>query len=418
MRIEDNESLKEIKKTVSALRPFTHIANFMKKCGIKNNLIDQLAEDIPAFSNFAEDLTKMPDRFNDHFVKLGWIAYESLDYEIIKKAVVLADEGNIPEAEYELMKFYTDDKISFIKNRLRSLPVFRMRIGLIEKAVSDYLEGRYYATVLVILSLVDGIVSDLSNSGLYTESSDVTAWDSIAGHVKGLEQLKKILTKKRNKTNDDTLELPYRNGILHGRDLGYDNELLAAKCLHLLFSVGDWARSLKNEPKEKIKLSMGERSNQIDRNERAKKAISSWKPRTNIETSEENIIENTPEHVCIKYFDFLRSGNFGSAAQIRGTMCGEESINVNKEAGKLRKVFSDKEIEKFKILEVDDQGPGKAFVKVEVWYKYNEEIKKHSRSFVHSMHLVFLGSDGEPYPRNMEGSKAKWKIIHCPLEQL
>lgn len=38
------------------------------------------------------------------------------------------------------------------------------------------------------------------------------------------------MTRSRNKTTTEDLTLPLRHGILHGRDLGYSNQMVAAKC--------------------------------------------------------------------------------------------------------------------------------------------------------------------------------------------
>lgn len=66
-------------------------------------------------------------------------------------------------------------------------------------------------------------------SGVFAQPADLTAWDCIAVHETGLQFLPSLMTKGRNKTNEDSIHIPYRYGILHGRELAFDNKLVAVK---------------------------------------------------------------------------------------------------------------------------------------------------------------------------------------------
>lgn len=46
--------------------------------------------------------------------------------------------------------------------------------------------------------------------------------------------------------------MPYRNGILHGRDLNYANEYVSCKLLALMFAVADWMKMKNSEEQRKI----------------------------------------------------------------------------------------------------------------------------------------------------------------------
>lgn len=46
---------------------------------------------------------------------------------------------------------------------------------------------------------------------------------------------------------------PYRNGILHGRDLAYGNEIVSSKCIVMLFAIRDWIVNKNNEITRKQK---------------------------------------------------------------------------------------------------------------------------------------------------------------------
>ena len=66
------------------------------------------------------------------------------------------------------------------------------------------------------------------------------AWDSISAHPKGLVKLKEVFGKTRMMTRSDEIRIPFRHGIVHGMDLGYNNKYVAAKCWATLFAVRDW----------------------------------------------------------------------------------------------------------------------------------------------------------------------------------
>lgn len=100
-----------------------------------------------------------------------------------------------------------------------------------QKALADYEEERYYACVLVVLALLDGLVNELHEKrrGFFSSEIDLTAWDSMSAHDKGLNVLANIFQTGRYTTTTDSITIPYRNGIMHGMDLSFDNKMVAAK---------------------------------------------------------------------------------------------------------------------------------------------------------------------------------------------
>jgi hypothetical protein len=63
--------------------------------------------------------------------------------------------------------------------RLNGLPAMRGRMDLIDKARIDYQEGRFYATLLVLITAIAGFVNDLEPAhrrGLHArEAGELTA---------------------------------------------------------------------------------------------------------------------------------------------------------------------------------------------------------------------------------------------------
>lgn len=75
-------------------------------------------------------------------------------------------------------------------------------------------------------------------------------------------------------------EAEYRNGILHGRDLNYDNIFVSSKCIVLLFAIHDWMTNKKSEYSRKERfveaqrpVSFKEIITQLNKNQEDKKII-------------------------------------------------------------------------------------------------------------------------------------------------
>src|SRR5699024_9614446 len=175
--------------------------------------------------------------------------------------------------------------INWIKNRSYA---FSVRNNLIEHFFEDHFTGRYYASVPLALIIIDGAVNDFTKSkGFFAEGTSIDAWDCLVGCSDGLAKLKGIFNQKRTKTNTEVITLPYRNGILHGRDLNYANEYVSCKCVSLMFAVADWMKMKNSEEtrKEKYEKSVNpppirESLARIEENKLIREEISSWKKRT------------------------------------------------------------------------------------------------------------------------------------------
>lgn len=134
-------------------------------------------------------------------------------------------------AEAYLVDYFNADEIHRQLRLLNGVGAFRSRMRLAQLAADDHAAGRYHASVPVVLALIDGLVSEVNENqrGFFAADVDLRAWDSIAAHDKGLNAIARIFQKTQRKTTTEPISVPYRHGILHGRDLGYDNQLVATK---------------------------------------------------------------------------------------------------------------------------------------------------------------------------------------------
>jgi hypothetical protein len=206
----------------------------------------------PEPSPLADDHSSIPDRFNHIFSNLGWVYYKSFDSDIALNAINRAESNDINGAELYLVDYYNDTIIESKLLKLKSLEAFRQRWPLAQKALIDHKKERYHSSVPVVLALLDGMVTEAYlNAGGYklnisAEETNYNAWISVKDHSEALKALVSILRKGRYSTVTEKIDKPYRHGILHGMDLGYDNKAVAAKAWAVLFAIRDWAEKAEN----------------------------------------------------------------------------------------------------------------------------------------------------------------------------
>lgn len=410
------DGAKALKKVVSIFSPFSRTAK---------NLVNTLGE-LDSLEKQFNVISKSPDLFNQYFSESGWIAHESMNHDLMLECIELAKQNDIRAAEEKLADYYTSEDLKWLSRQLKGTPAFSKRYDLIRLAYEDTVAQRFHASVPLVLMIIDGGVNDISKStGFFTETSDLTAWDSIAAHSSGLTRLRDILNKGRKSTNTDEIFLPYRNGILHGRDLSYSNKYVAAKCWLTLIAINDWARALKkneeNPPEQPKELSIKESMKELKgtltdlqiHQEKMKKTqtlLDAWKKRTIIIDKDipsrgllDDYQENTPERDAVKFLTNWKKNNFGGIA--RQISYYRKDINLGHEAGRVRKIFGEKILKGYELISIEDCAPAITEVNVKVQIKFgqkdfNLEIK---------LRMLYQNDQGENLIFGEPGGE--WKFI-------
>lgn len=371
-----------------------------------------------AFNEFKKikkqaEILKVPDQFNERFANLGWIAYESMNMEVMQKAINIHDTEGKDAAEKLLADSYDEETLKWGILRFNGNRDFRKRIRLAELAREDYLADRYHACIPLLLSLLDGLVNDVSKHvGFFAKNVDLTAWDCIAAHESGLQALASILTKGRNKTNEDAISIPYRNGILHGRELAFDNKVVAAKCWAALFAARDWAGALddgKKEPKPKEEVSWKQLFKQISETNLMKKSIEEWKPRISedipylpFEGDISNLPNNTPEHAVATFLDHWCNKRFGPIAD---ALLYFTDTPKGKKAGMARQDFGKHVPVSFKVLGIEDQAASVTHVIAELRFEVDDQTKFKEVS----VRAIYQDLENNPFVRSMPGGH--WRMV-------
>lgn len=383
------------------------------------DVIDQALKKVDILEASIEDLTTIPDRFNYHFASLGWIMYEEMDLQIAKTALEKADSGDVNGAETYLTEYYNPDIVQQKMRRMKHIEEFGRRMPLAQKALADYREERYHACVPVMLALIDGMVNELhlkargKRLGLSAEAVNLEAWDSISAHSNGLGILVRVLMKGRNMTTTQQISIPYRNGIMHGTDLGYDNKIVAAKTWALLFSLHDWAIKAERDAIEKIPsaekiTTPSDLIHKLEKNKEDKQRLKEWtrrniKPGQDIPASgtPDDFADGSPEKTLVEFLEFWVAKNYGFMSQ--------RCISSLKSIANPRDVnfaYSKRLLKAFVFEEIFDQAASVTVITTHLTYdEFSHEIKK---SF--AFRLIYLDSNWEPKIRGDPGGR--WFILN------
>lgn len=408
--LEEMRAIKSLSSAMPILRPL------LRLFGADTDKMQGALADVEALSQQFEDFASIPDRFNNLFSSRGWILYDDLNYEVAKAAVEKAESGDFEAAEEALVEYYTPETVGIKLRRMMAVKAFRPRMRLAEKALGDYRQGRYYACVLVLLSLMDGMVNEVNieRKGFFAKEADLAAWNSIVGHSKGLNALARIMKTGRRKTAAEEIRIPYRHGIMHGMDLGYDNKFVAAKTWAALFALRDWAlraESGRLGPQEEEKSpSWWALINRVREIEEDKARIRQWRPRS-IEVgkdvpcaaSADGYALGTPERSLVEYLEYWKAGNYGFMSQYASTLVLPDA---RKKPAALRRAYADKKLNGFQLTEIVDKAPGMTEIHVcLVFVEQGSSTTKSAR-----FRMLHENDCGEACPRGKPG--ANWKVVN------
>lgn len=385
-KIRENPSYVKMTEELKGIELVAKGVSFLGKLGLINEETLEHIGQIPKMKKDLEEHRNMPDSFNEHFSELGWVAYESMNMDLMRNAVELADKGSVGEAEDMLVEYFDEKNLEVMLTRMHALEEYLPRKELLNMAKEDYLAGRYHASIPVVLMAIDGIVNDVSKQkGFFAGGVDLEVWDSIAAHSSGLQNLNKLFNESRKKTTTEEIFLPYRHGIIHGRDLGYANKKVATKVWAVLFVIRDWAVALRDnkraDDKEDEKSSWIETVKTVLESKKEQEKIASWKPR-NIKAGDdypllgvaEEYGEGTPERALVEFMQYWRNNNYGAMAQLIKLIFDEMPISTL--AGQIRESFQENALTQFRILNVKDVAASISEVIIETDILSNEELCK------------------------------------------
>lgn len=413
-KIKENESIKPLVELLKATKfSFTILDKipFVYKLNPKLKSIKKQFLEIEKMKNILD----LPDQFNKLFSNEGWICYGSLSKKILENSVRLGLNDEIKEAHQLLIDSVDENTINFILLKCNTRDHFKLRSNLLELAKVDYLAKRYHACTPLLLALIDGLANDLSQHiGFFTNNLDLELFDSITAHSSGLPFLKRVMNSSRKKTNLDRINIPYRNGILHGRDLNFANKEVASKCWWALAALIDWAdeNNLNKKPKESVPLidSLKQDNQTIKYSER----IDLWQKRPT-HTSEywqkqtlETLDKISPEFSLLRFLILWKNKQWGPMNNLLVHTINNKFATVKR----LKEEYSPIQINNFSIVGSEDETPAISLIIIQLDYIKN--LQQFAETY--AIHMSFLDRNGNLLLRNEE--HGSWRVLQLSLVKI
>jgi hypothetical protein len=233
-------------------------------------------------------------------------------------------------------------------------------------------------------------------------------------------RIKQVFQHGRYKTRSEPIDLPYRNGILHGMDLGYDTPLVTAKCWCFLFVVCDWILSKSSEGERKKAFakeiavpSLEELHKDLAEISRLKEATRAWTRRSIERSYLESLTipadaeRGSPEATVLEYLLLWQSRNFGGMARM---FCDMMTRGTKLFVRELRWQFEDAIVSDYSVTRIVDEAP--ALAGVDVLVASGDGCQQSARW---NFQLIRENSEGNPVPVNMEGGR--WRILSARTQE-
>lgn len=285
---------------------------------------------------------------------------------------------------------------------------------MLELLKLDYQAGRYHACIPLLLALIDGLANDISaHVGFFAGKTDLELFDSITAHETGLPFLKTIMNSSRTTTTTKEISIPYRNGILHGRDLNFANKEVASKCWWVLASLIEWSDEKQLNKQAKEPMSFQESFKKYQRTQDLSKRIDSWQKRPNksesywIENTLEAIETDSPEYFLLVFLEAWKAQQWGKMTPLL-------LHNISKHVGKATKeVVNDYkkiELRSYQIKYLEDQTPSSTRILTLLEFMKNEVL--HSIEINISLNYAD-STNGLPELRGE--ANGQWYILQASL---
>jgi hypothetical protein len=400
--IRDLPKMQQLQEQIDQLRQMGSLLPFLKKIGNDVEKTGQGSQQIDELQLQFDEMVETFDRFNFLFSDIGWILFDSAKLSVAKQAIEIAETHSLDVADDFLVDYYSSDWVNSHLIYFKYIRSFKPRFSWIERAAKDYEEGRYYASVFVVLAMIDGWVNDLnivgnSRYGFFSEVTDMTAYNSTTAYQGGLAKLHELLMKSRKKTRTEEIHIPYRNGIVHGTDLGFDNKKVTAKCWALLFSVREWALLAERgeinppspEPEEETTLLESYLRYRKTLNDG--KRLEEWKPRKIIVGEDvpvkgdmDDYPVNSPERKLVEFLLLWEKRNYGGMSKFFTPMFSMSPKSINFD-------YSPYLLLSWEIEEISDITPTETGIQVKVYVR-NEDQEKEIR---YQYRIVCSDQDGK-----------------------
>ncbi len=399
----DLPSFQELDAQIRAIKPITRV--FAR---------DQRAN----LTEIQRQMDLIVDTVDEFYRRLGqryWLFHDPLPVDDV--ASLLATYDDLDSLEKAFVALEQDAILhGHLCVRLNAFQELRPRMPMIDEAKRLYELEHYSACTLLLIAIMDGFVNDIDPSarkGLHARDPEsMVAWDSVVGHHKGLSYvLEHTFKKSFSARKDEEAFDVYRNGIVHGMIVNFNNFIIATKAWNLLFGVADWARAEENRNKpvekpptfrETISRVYRHRVAQTERQQR----LDQWQPVT---LAPDDPAFSTHEMFALtgKFLRLWGARNYGTLIDHHARQLFEPTDSSGKKANRVRNWYEYRPIGDFEITKLDNPAPA-------VWHTYGKATVDGVPS---SFECRWICEDDEGFI-DFGAPSAHWKLIWCKTELL
>lgn len=339
------------------------------------------------------------------YAKLGsrhWIFHDRLPTSIIREEILPA--ASVDDAESALCAIYEDDdRMKFMVMSMMRFPEMRAREKLIELARHDFDEQRYYAVVVLLLTLMDGFVNDVQSThkGLHArDAEELRSWDTAVGHHMGLTSTQASFRKSYSKRVDTEVFDLARNGILHGNITNYDNRIVACKAWNRLFAVVDWASSLEKAAiPEKPEPTWPQVLKQVKDLNEQKKANGEWVASSGTAESPHDYDSHPSMVFASEFLTLWMRSNWGHLSS-RFMRIGK-SVKGDATPKEIKAAFAPYKLEGFRVVGYGTKAPAIAEVQA--------ELTMSGQTFPAVLRMTFTAENGDVRVEGIQ--EGEWRMV-------
>ena len=357
--------------------------------------VQSVKEDPWAIEERLNELVNLVDAFYDLLGSRHWIFTNFLNLDIAREIV----KAQSPEeAEQQIIEYYqTESTLNLALVQLRRQPAMEARLPLIHYALDDYRAGRYYSTVHILISVMDGFVNDCNPEQRKDMSArneeEMTGEDGAAALSRGLPKSHEMFRKGFRKLSDKEVTEVYRNGIVHGMLTNYNNVLVATKAWNMLFAVFDWkeSRDAKNKREQEQTPSLTEMLKRLRHLEDNRKKLEQWKP-YQIDVNNPDSDKSGAYRACADFLTAWGKKNYGQLGEFLYNRRGDSK---NKKAKEAKDLYSATSLSAWKILKADRPAAAVALFDVQLECDRFQETKQLRFARVKSQDDMDTATDWE-----------------------
>jgi hypothetical protein len=188
-----------------------------------------------------------------HVGRLGWAVTPSqLPGSVyVRTAALIADGATPGEIDAHMTAAWNEEPwlrrsfapmFTLTDGSDQATDVMLARQELLNQAVGHHESGEYAASILIVLTQIDGLTSDVRGRGrgafAGAGAADFVDTVTVAGLPENLQGAWRAIMRERWSTASSGELL--RHPILHGRELGYATRINSTKAFALLRAIIEW----------------------------------------------------------------------------------------------------------------------------------------------------------------------------------